>query len=247
MSALVFLLIASTRKMRSDRAHSLSKPQAVVFLTSVAVLVLGGTWSLSTWEALPIAVLYGLVGASLPAMITITPVAGDYARGLRRAERAGQRHLPPWDDLALNRLTVGVLCLIVLIGASVASQVLAPPPQFGPIDYARGMNLAIAVGVFVTAYFGLAYQFFAFTAPKRPGTIMALFLFFVWVVPLLAAGIAGMSGMSERVYTCLMSLSPVFGLATAAGGVMDNDILTNARNSRLCCRPSGSRSCSTTS
>ncbi len=146
---------------------------------------------------------------------------------------AGDRHLPPWHDLALNRLTVGVLCLIVLVAASVAAQVLEKPPQFGPIDYTHGINLAIAVGVFVTAYFGLAYQFFAFTAPKRAGTMMALFLFFAWVVPLLAAGIAGLSSMSDKVTVSLMSLSPIFGLATSAGILPNPDYLQYAQLSAL--------------
>lgn len=233
VSALVFLLAASTRKMRSDRAHALSKPQAVAFLSTVAVLMVGGAWSFDDKEAVPLMVLYGLVLASLPAMVTVTPEAGEFARGLRRASRAGRTSLSAWDDLSLNRLTVVLLCLIVFTGASVAAEVLKPAPQLGPIDPLRGIYLAIAVGVLVAAYFGLAYQFFALSEPKRPGTFMGLFLFFAWIVPMLAAGIASLSSMDEKVVASLASISPVSGLALASGWSPRDDLLRVAQVSAL--------------
>ncbi len=113
--------------------------------------------------------------------------ANEYAKGLRRAERQGRKHLPAWDDLALNRVALGVFCLIVLIGSTLAWDAIAGRAEgVGPEGR---LTLAIAVGVLVVAYFGLAYQFFALVAPKRPGSVMFLFLFFAWIVPLLAGAI----------------------------------------------------------
>lgn len=218
LPALTFLLIASTRKMRSERAHALSKPQAVAFLGAVTLLLLGGFWGHHDLDApLALIVLYGTVAAALVATVTITPTANDYAKGLRRAERQGHRHLPPWDDLALNRVALGVLCLIVLVGSTLAWNAIAGRPE-GAGPEGR-ISLSIAVGVLVVAYFGLAFQFFALVVPKRPGTMMTLFIFLAWVVPLLAGSIARAAGMSDGMAIALLSLSPPAGLATSAGAV----------------------------
>ncbi len=47
LSSVTFFLIASTRKMRSERAHAFSKPQATAFLLTVTVLLLGGFWTVT--------------------------------------------------------------------------------------------------------------------------------------------------------------------------------------------------------
>ena len=41
---LFFLLLASTRKMRSARLHPLSKPQSIAAMVTCAAMVLGGIW-----------------------------------------------------------------------------------------------------------------------------------------------------------------------------------------------------------
>lgn len=230
--SLVFLLIASTRKMRSERAHALSKPQALVFVSAVGFLFTGGMTSLDEASMPTTTVLYGLVLTSLPSMISISPLAGDYARGLRRAARSGRTHLPPWDDLALSRLAIFLICLIVLSFATLASDILVPFP-FGAINYERGLNRSIPIAVLVVAYFGLAYQYFALRIPRRAGTMMALFLFFAWVVPLLAGGVAGLSDMSEWTIVALVSISPVAGLATASGLGPSDDVLQIAQIAAL--------------
>lgn len=218
LSALMFLLIASTRKMRSDLAHALSKIQATACLLTLTVLLLGGLWAYLAINApLALVVLYILVVASLMMAITITPTAGEYAKGLRRAERQGRKHLSSWNDLALNRVVLGGFCLIVLVGSTVAWNITPGHPRGVDPQGEGRLSLAIAVGVLVVAYFGLAYQFFCLVTPKRPGTMMCLFLFLAWIVPMLAGVITRSAGMNDAVPVALFSLSPIAGLSTSAG------------------------------
>lgn len=217
-SALTFLLIAATRKMRSERAHALSKPQAVAFLSAATILLLGGLWTVQDFDALVLVVLYVLVGVAAITSVTTAPMAGDYARGLRRAARMGRSRLSIWDDLSLNRPALAVLCLIVLVGATVAWNSIAggPGPALAPQDRGR-VSLAIAVGVVVVAYVGLAYQYFTLAFPKRAAAAFGVFLFFAWAVPLMAGGVAGASGLGEVAAISLLSISPIVGLSMSSG------------------------------
>ncbi len=221
---LVFVLIASTRKMRSERAHALSKPEGLAFLATLSLLLLGAVWDLKDVEALVLVVLYVLVAAGLLTTLTITPGAGEFARGIRRAEREGRRTLSPLDDLSLNRITLAGLGLIVLTAATIAWNVLAGTAAFTGGPFAEGLNpsrtsLAIALGVLVILYFGLAFQYFQLVVPRRAGTLMGLFLFFAWIVPILAGLIARNADLNEQMAIGLIASSPLAGLAMTAGAV----------------------------
>ena len=98
-----FGMLIATRKIRHERAHPLSKIEAVAFMIGVGTLATGGLWPRMGANTLVIVVLYIMVVAGLMLSITITPMLGEYTRGVRRAARLGVRHLPPWDELALNR------------------------------------------------------------------------------------------------------------------------------------------------
>ena len=56
--------------------------------------------------------------------------------------------------------------------------------------------LAIAIGVLVVAYFGLAIQYFLLRFGRRGATYFALFLFLAWLVPLVAGTILAMASMT---------------------------------------------------
>src|SRR5579864_1526393 len=62
---LTFLLMAATRKMRSDRAHVFSKPQSVACLTTLTVLILGALWGVQGLEYGALVVLYALVATAM--------------------------------------------------------------------------------------------------------------------------------------------------------------------------------------
>jgi hypothetical protein len=208
-----FAFIASSRKIRSDRAHPLSKLEALAFLATATVLILGAVWSIKNEGAVVVIVVYALVILGCFMTLSITPSAGEYARGVRRAQRQGRAHLPFFDDLAINRVTLAFLCLTVLAGASVAWNFIEGRPQGG-----GSFSISIAVGVLTVAYIGLAYQYFALIVPARASTLLGLFVFVVWVVPALGVPIAAAARLPEPVWAFLAGFSPVTGLAMADGG-----------------------------
>lgn len=231
LPALFFLLIPCVRKMRFERAHSYSKPQALACMATWAVLLVGGAPDNSTLEFRELFVLYGLVIGAIMLTCTITPSRGEYTKSVRRALKQGRAHLPAWDDLALNRIALVVLCAIVLGAATYCwSHAASPQPNSALgnpwyVSQAYGgagehsYSIAIALAVFVVAYFGLALQFFSLVFPQRNLAVasMGLFLFLVWLVPLIVGAIVSSAGWSEESSSALLSLSPVVGLTSSVG------------------------------
>jgi hypothetical protein len=215
-SILYFVFLAARRRMGSERIHPLSKPQAIAALGVFAVVLLGGVWHQSSpGIVLPLS-LYLLVITALLAIMMVTPDRAEYFKGLVRAHRLGRIHLPWWSDLALNRVFLVVACAIILVAQtasfSVAGDGSSPPL---PRD---AFPMAIAIGVLVTAYFGLAYQYYILNFGARGRVFFALFLFLAWVLPLVAGTIVAMSssgggGMESQI---IFSVSPIPGLALVA-------------------------------
>jgi hypothetical protein len=218
---LYFIYLACVRKMASERIHALSKPQAVAAMAALSVLVLGGIWKQDHYEILLIVTLYTLVVAAVLLLATVTPSQAEYVKGLWRARKRGRSHLPPWDDLSLNRVFLVIVCAIALVTATFAWQASPTPnvPGAGPVMTA--FPLAIACGVLVVAYFGLALQFFRLRFGGRGLMYFGLFLFLAWILPLVAGTIgfiASMSVESDPTGQTITALSPVAGLGMMAAG-----------------------------
>jgi len=109
----------------------------------------------------------------------------------------------------------------------------ADPRIIGVNEYPTGNPLAkirevmrSCSGVMIVAYFGLALQFFLLRFGRKGTNYLSLFLFLVWVVPLIAGTIMAMSnfqnyGPSQTVF----ALSPIagLGLTAGAGSPSEND------------------------
>ena len=101
-----------------------------------------------------------------------------------------------------------------------------PRQRWYPVAMREAFPLAIANGVLVVAYFGLAHQFFQLRFGRRGSNYLALFLFLIWGVPLVVGTISLFanfmnSGPSQIIY----ALSPVAGLGLATGvgeGIRNN-------------------------
>jgi hypothetical protein len=226
LPTLFFLLLASVRKMQSERAHAFTKPEAVICLAVQALLTVGAVWSLERVRLLTLVVIYLLVAIACVLTVTITPNLGEYAKGVRRAERLGRSRLGYWDNLSLNRVALTACCAIVLAGATVAWKLVEDPRAqelngfamanpFGaaaPLSY----SLSIAVGVLTVASVGLALQFFLLLSPKRGSTFMGLFLFMTWLIPGVIGLLASASGAGDDAALFISSLSPVVGIASSA-------------------------------
>jgi hypothetical protein len=78
-------------------------------------------------------------------------------------------------------------------------------------------SITVATSVFVVLYVGLAFQAFQLLMPTRGSTMFALFLFFAWLVPLILGAIISGSNANVVLAQGILSLSPIMGLAYAAG------------------------------
>jgi hypothetical protein len=247
-----FVGLAVARKMGAERAHSYTKPQALAFMATLTVLLTGGLWNLARllpdvppFEPTPadvimLASVYVLSLAAMILAITITPDAGEYLKGLRRAGRQGRRRLSPWSDAGSNRIALFALCALVMLGATTIVHVIGRPPfpavGNGPwVDDPRSidtLNLTdeswlasrkaflsrpIAVGLLTVAYVGLGLQYFSLRTRSSGIVLMAFFLFMVWLVPLLVGAIVGISGTNETRDIAIFALSPVPGIALSSG------------------------------
>jgi hypothetical protein len=233
LPTLFFLFLAARRKMDSERFHPFSKIQALAALATLGGLMLGGVWSLTDLDYLAVVVIYVLVFIGLLLTTTVTPTQAEYYKGLWRAYKLGKPRLSFWDDLALNRPFLAIACMLVLCTSTIAWNQLSrsSPGGFGIVRQAY--PLAIANGVIVMAYFGLALQFFLLRFGRRGPNYLSLFLFLVWVVPLIAGTIylfADWRGRGEGPAQVIYALSPVAGIALTAGtaGTGGSDFLAVA-------------------
>jgi len=232
LSALLFFIyLACVRRMTSDRIHPLTKPQAIAAMATLSVLLLGGIWKREEYEVLNVVTLYVLVIAAIVLLAMVTPSRAEYSKGLWRALKQGRSHLPPWEDLSLNRVFLVIACAIVLVAATIAWRASSVPDlvvasPFMPDRVVAGpvmstFPLAIASGVLVVAYFGLALQFFLLRFGGRGMMYFGLFLFLAWILPMVAGTISLMASIpmnSNHPSQIVYSLSPVAGLGLTAAG-----------------------------
>jgi hypothetical protein len=156
---------------------------------------------------------------------TFTPSLDEFAKGIRKAAKEGRKYPAAWSDRGLNRIAVFALCAVVLAAPTVVWRAVEEPAswasQRGPVSY----SLPIAIGVLTVAYFGLALQYFQLRFGRRGTTFFALFLFAIWLLPLVCGAISAASvarswvpGSPPDVWSpALASLSPIFGITISAG------------------------------
>lgn len=210
-----FFLLASVRKFRADRMHAYSKPQAVAFLATLAVLILGVAWNFHGESAVVLIVLYMLIGAALILGSTITPTQMEYTKGLRRALRDGKHRSGVWSDEGVNRWAILAMAAIVFLAATIAWEVIAG--REGLHGDRSQFSQTIAIGVFVVAYVGLGLQYFQLRLAKSGGSIMAMFLFLVWLLPILLGSISFGVGTNQDLYRTVLAVSPITGIALSSG------------------------------
>jgi hypothetical protein len=216
---LAFLYIASSRKMDSERNHAFSKLQALGALGILGFLTLGIIWRQSGYDILELSALYIWVVIAILLTATVTPGRAEYLKGLWRARDRGRTHLHWWDDLALNRVYLFIACALVLVGGNVTWSQAWAGRGFDRSSTAAGFPLAIAMGVLVVGYVGLGLQYFLLQFGARGRMYFGLFLFFTWLLPLVAGAIVAMptSSMIDTAPSqALLSLSPVVGIASIA-------------------------------
>ncbi len=248
-----FLGLAVARKMRAERAHAFTKRQSLACMATVTGLTLGGLWRiarvlpetypsgpLTVADTIMLAAVYGLSLAAMILAVTITPGAGEYIRGVRRALREGQRRPSALSDAGSNRVALFALAALVLIGASAVVRVVGRPPigmsqpswmtPAPPIDKVllsdaewlesreAIMSRPILIGVLTVAYVGLAFQYFSLRTRTSGMVLTALFLFVAWLFPPMIAAFIGMGTTpNEKLALAILALSPLPGIALSTG------------------------------
>ncbi len=210
-----FLLLASVRKLRADRMHAYSKRQALAFLATLAVLVLGVMWNFPGESTTVLAVLYAMVIAGLALGSTITPTRMEYGRGLRRALREGKRRPSVWSDEGINRWAVIAMAGVVFVASTLAWEMIAGRAA-GGVNRSQ-FSQTIVIGVFVVAYACLGLQYFQLRFARMGSSIMAMFLFIVWLLPILLGSLSFGMGGQEGLYQIVLAVSPITGLALSSG------------------------------
>src|SRR5262249_34042989 len=133
-ATLFFVFLASRRRMASDRIHPLSKVQAIAAMLTLSILLVGGIWKQESYDILQIIALYFLVGTSIVTVAMVTPTQAEYIKGLLRARKQGESQLHFWDDLALNRVCLSMLCAILLLTGTVIWRAGIDAPMALPAD-----------------------------------------------------------------------------------------------------------------
>lgn len=211
---LSFFMIGAVRKITSDRTHTYSKPQALGYLSLLGFLLLGGCWTWVGQEYLALVLIYVMVIFALLLLLTITPDQAGYLKGLEFAQRHGKRRPRWWSDSGLNRMTVGLFGMIVLVISTTAWNVIGSQ---NVASATSAYSLTIVIGVFVVAYFGLGLQWFLLTSAKGGGTMFALFITIVWFVPVVAGSMMAAADVKRTIMLPTLALSPWAGLSLAAG------------------------------
>lgn len=224
--------------MGEERIHPLSKPQAIAALGCLLVLLLGGVWGQDDTSLVVLVMLYLPVTAAILLILMVTPNQVEYVKGLWRALKAGRSQLSWWDDLALNRTFLLIACGIVLVTPTVASSMLERDPNraFDPRGPQSGLPLAIATGVLVVAYVGLAYQYCTIRFGRRGMTYFALFLFLAWLVPLVAGTVMAMASMRGDIGVpgaVLFGMTPISGIGMVAAGTGEESLQIASQGSAI--------------
>ncbi|HWE35374.1 MAG TPA: hypothetical protein VG406_02295 [Isosphaeraceae bacterium] len=251
LPALGFFFLGASRKMKAERTHLYTKPQALAFLGTLATLAVAGTWHVGRFipeyygepiypeATIALATVYVLSVAAIMLSVTITPDGGEYVRGVLRAEHAGRRRPSPWSDAGSNRIAVFAMGAIVLLGTLAVVRFVGWPDnpaartwRFGadgsewtseprPVaglqaELERLTSMPIAIGVLTVAAVGLGFQYFLMRARRSGLTLMFLFLFLTWLVPLLVGAIVGVTGGNTGTGLAIAALSPIFGVALSS-------------------------------
>ncbi len=210
---IVFLAIPVVRRMRSAEAALYSKSTAVAFLATISLLNMGGIIghkNLKPEWVIP-SLLYLNLFTSLFITLAITPSLSTFHNHLRRAHKHKLSRPSVWTDESSNR--AAVLLLAVLTFALVQCVELFVPKAPGAVPAGGDFLIPTITAVATIAYFGFAAQYFAIRLGPKGKIALTMFLFFVWLVPLILGALcsATLGGDAGKM---VAAVSPVWGIAS---------------------------------
>jgi hypothetical protein len=220
----VFLFIASSRRFRSNRLPLYTKVQATTFLSVIAFLVLGSQWERSATTII-LSASYFLMFISLWLISTVTVPSGEYKKGIQRAKKMGWTHTPVWSDLASNKV-VAVIFGMIFLGAMLSVIGFAPLQNRiqGNLEFSPWGPMIL--GPLTVLSYAFAYQYFHLRYEKRGPVYFGLYIFFIWIAPIMVGGLLALSQIKESLY--LMAISPLLGVGFSGATAipqLDPDVL----------------------
>jgi hypothetical protein len=140
----------------------------------------------------------------------------------------GRRRPNPWTDSGVNRVALVVLCAVVLVGTTIAWEVIEGRDPDGAASYSQ----TIAIGVLTVAYVGLGLQAAQLFMRKYGQTLLVLFLFFAWLVPIVVGAGLGGAGYQTAAMTT-MAVSPLAGILLSTGMIEDAMFSVSLQTARI--------------
>jgi len=219
--AFVFFAIAGVRRLRDDIRPSLSKKQAIV---AFGLSIFAGLGFLSVPVTLIDNAIYGgmMLGICTTWIVlsfilipTTAPDRVSYIGGLRRSLRLGHRRSGPFADRSVNRWAVAAMAVMLTLGISCTSYTMST--GVNGFDFPGASSATI---VLILIEFGLALQYFRLRLGKNAGGAMLLFVFMMWVLPIIV-GVMILSAAAvpfqESSGFIAMSVSPFMGVLFGSG------------------------------
>jgi hypothetical protein len=198
---------------------------AVLGLLATAAVVPGAVGRLAM--AGPIVLQYVLVTAGILVAVAVTPSRGDWANGIRRASRLGRRRPSLLDDWAANLVCI-IIYGAVVVGLSLAS--LAATSMV-PEDRSSWMR-TVAVSWLTVTYFGWGLQYGYLRFGRIGPILFGLFLFFLWVVPLMAGSVLALQRL-DKAGRLIRDISPLTGIATGGNTALISAVAAAAASGVL--------------
>ncbi len=209
-----FLFAAVVRRMDRGDRPLFSRPLAIGFLAWIGVMLLGDTASFPDRNGLTILpTLFGTFVAAGALIWLITPDAGQLANAVRRHRKLGRGGEPdPWTDGAPNALPV-LAATALVIGFTLGS---ARPSGLSDAVLEQVVRAVLFAGAGLVTW-GFALQGFRVRFRRQAVPFLMLFLFGIWVVPVLIGTLLMLpKAMPPQTAAFFLALDPVAGIVLSA-------------------------------
>lgn len=194
--ASVFMMVALCRKLHHEPAPAFSRTHTAGLFLAVMLLALGNAWTklgeTGTQRFITMILMEGLLFLFVLLAETITPSALTYCKAVQRARKQGRTYLKPWCDEASN---IGVtIVLVTVISIFCALLMMRIGPQWSSENDILTVNEivpAFLLVVFAMVAYASLKEYTEFAWPGSERNYFALFLFVIWILPLVAGMIFG--------------------------------------------------------
>ncbi len=194
--ACTFMVVALCRKLHHEPAPAFSRTQIAGLFLTVVLLALGNAWTrlgdIGLQRFITMMLMEGFLFFFVLLAETITPPALAYCKAVQRARRRGRSYLRPWCDEASNiSVTIVLVAVIAVFCSLLMMRIGLQWSSDNDTLIFREIASAFLLVVFAMVAYASLKEFTEFTWPGSERNYFALFLFIIWVLPLVAGLIFG--------------------------------------------------------